>query len=282
MNSLLLITTLLSLTLQSVLRKQYTVRTGGNGVYTYTVLSGIGTLIFFLVTSKDLNFQPGILPYAVWFAASYILAGIFGLKATAEGSLSLTSLIVNCALIIPTLYGLIFLKEPGSIFLYIGIAFLFVAMILVNKTSETMPITWKWLLYVTIAFAGNGMCSVSQKIQQDAFEGAGKNELMIIALGIVVVVNAALMIATDRKQLGVFFKSGWANGLLAGSANGVVNLFVMIMLGLMPASVVFPLISGGSIVLTYAVSRVFYKEKLSLRQTVGFLFGILSIVLLNL
>lgn len=282
MNSLLLITTLLSLTLQSVLRKQYTVRTGGNGVYTYTVLSGIGTLIFFLVTSKDLNFQPGILPYAVWFAASYILASIFGLKATAEGSLSLTSLIVNCALIIPTLYGLIFLKEPGSIFLYIGIAFLFVAMILVNKTSETMPITWKWLLYVTIAFAGNGMCSVSQKIQQDAFEGAGKNELMIIALGIVVVVNAALMIATDRKQLGVFFKSGWANGLLAGSANGVVNLFVMIMLGLMPASIVFPLISGGSIVLTYAVSRVFYKEKLSLRQTVGFLFGILSIVLLNL
>ena len=60
------------------------------------------------------------------------------------------------------------------------------------------------------------------------------------------------------------------------------EMFVMIMLGLMPASVVFPLISGGSIVLTYVVSRVFYNEKLSRRQMVGFIFGILSIVLLNL
>lgn len=282
MNALLLITTLLSLTLQSVLRKQYTVRTGGNGVYTYTVLSGIGTLIFFLVTSKNLNFQLGILPYATWFAVSYILAGVFGLKATAQGSLSLTSLIINCALIVPTLYGLIFLKEPGSAFLYLGIAFLFAAMILVNKTSEAMPITWKWLLYVTIAFAGNGMCSLSQKIQQDAFEGTGKNELMIIALGIVVAVNAVFMIVKDRNEIGTFIKRGSVSGLLAGAANGVVNLFVMIMLGLMPASVVFPLISGGSIVLTYVVSRVFYNEKLSRRQTVGFIFGILSIVLLNL
>ena len=155
-------------------------------------------------------------------------------------------------------------------------------MILVIKTREAMPITWKWLLYVTIAFAGNGMCSLSQKIQQDAFEGTGKNELMIIALGIVVAVNAVFMIVKDRNEIGVFIKRGSVSGLLAGAANGVVNLFVMIMLGLMPASVVFPLISGGSIVLTYVVSRVFYNEKLSRRQMVGFIFGILSIVLLNL
>ena len=281
MNAILLVTTLLCLTLKSVLGKVYTDRTDG-GVFTYTVLSGLGTVAFFLVTSKNLNFQTEIIPYAVWFGVSYLLAGIFGLKAIAVGSLSLTSLVTNCSLIMPTLYGLVFLHEPGNFFLYFGILLLLAALILVNKTSVTVPITGKWILFVMISFIGNGMCSISQKAQQDAFGGTGKNELMIMALTIVIVVNAVLMLIHERKNVKRFVRLGFVTGFVGGAANGVVNLFVMIMVGRMPASVVFPLISAGSIVLMYLISRFVYKEELSPRQKLGFLLGILSVVLLNL
>ena len=281
MNTVLLITTLICLTLREVAGKAYTQKTDG-GVYTYTVLSGLGTMLFFLLTSQNLIFHAGIFPYAILFAVSYLLAGIFTLKAISAGSLSLTSLIVSCSLLMPTLYGLIFLREPGGFCLYAGIILLLVALILVNKSSAKAPISGKWRLYVGIAFLGNGMCSVCQKAQQVAFDGAGKNELMILALGIVIVVNIILAFIKERKLFGQFVRHSLLTGFPGGISNGVVNLFVMIMLGRMPTSTVFPLISGGSIVLTSMVSRLIYKETLSKRQAVGFLAGVFSIILLNL
>ena len=52
-----------------------------------------------------------------------------------------------------------------------------------------MKITWKWILYVLLAFLGNGACSTVQVLQQRTFAGAYKNELMIMAL---LIVSAAI------------------------------------------------------------------------------------------
>lgn len=282
MNSIYLTTTLIFLLTQSVIRKIYSKKTGGGGTFTFNIFSGCGAVLFFLITIRNPNWDLRILPYAIIFAASYLASGIFGLKAIFVGSMSLTSLIVNCSLIVPTFYSLVFLGEKGSVFLYVGVVFLLIALILVNKSSDSTPITGKWLLYVAIAFVGNGMCSLTQKLQQDAFHGAGKNELMIFALLFVIVGSILFACFYERKDASVYVKFGVWNGLACGVANGIVNLLVMVMLGTMPASVVFPLITGGSIVLTHVISTVFFHEKLSRRQTIGFLFGIASVILLNL
>ena len=282
MNSIYLTTTVVFLLTQSVIRKLYSKKTNGGGVYTFNVFSGCGAVLFFLLTMKDPVWDLRILPYAIIFAASYLSSGIFSLKAISVGSLSLTSLIVNCSLIIPTFYSLLFLGEKGNVFLYVGVLVLIVALILVNKSSEAMPITGKWLIYVAIAFIGNGMCSLTQKLQQDAFEGSGKNELMIFALLFVVFGSIIFAYLSERNDAAVYIKFGVWKGLACGVANGIVNMLVMVMLGTMPASVVFPLITGGSIVLTHIISKVFFHEKLSRRQTIGFLFGVASVILLNL
>lgn len=282
MNSIYLVTTLVFLLTQSVIRKLYSEKTNGAGVYTFNVFAGIGALIFFLLTMKDPVWDLRILPYAFIFAVSYLSAGIFGLKAIAVGSLSLTSLITNFSLIIPTFYGLLFLGERGSVFFFFGVAALLVALVLVNKSSDSTPITGKWLFYVAIAFAGNGMCSLSQTLQQNAFQGAGKNEFMILALLFVVLGSTIMMLLQERKNIRVYIKHGTVKGLACGIANGIVNMLVMVLLGTMPASVVFPLITGGSIVFTYVISRTAFREKLSKRQTIGFVLGVASIILLNL
>ena len=63
--------------------------------------------------------------------------------------------------------------------------------------------------------------------------------------------------------------------------NGAANLFVMI-LAKMPASPVYPLISGGSIILTWIIARFFYKEKLTVYQNIGLVLGIGAVAFLNL
>ena len=212
MNSIYLVATMIFLRAQSVLRKLYGEQTKNAGVYTFSAFSSLGALLFFLITMKEPVWDLRILPYAIAFATGYLSSGIFGLKAISVGSLSLTSLIVNLSLIIPTLYGLLFLGESGSIFFLVGMAALLIALVLVNKSSESTPITGKWLFYVAIAFIGNGMCSLSQTLQQKAFNGAGKNELMIVALVLVVVGSVIMLITQERKNMKLYVKLGSVKG----------------------------------------------------------------------
>ena len=86
----------------------------------------------------------------------------------------------------------------------------------------------------------------------------------------------------ERKEIVYYTKCGWHYGLICGIMNGMVNLFVMILAGLMPVSLMFPLISSGGIIVTYVVSRFFYKESLTKAQFIGFIFGIGSVILLNI
>ena len=78
------------------------------------------------------------------------------------------------------------------------------------------------------------------------------------------------------------FAKGWYFMLICGGFNGLCNLLVMLCSVLMSASVMFPIISAGGIILTAIVSVLFYKEKLTRMQYAGFVLGILAIVLLNL
>ena len=64
--------------------------------------------------------------------------------------------------------------------------------------------------------------------------------------------------------------------------NGLTNMLVMILSGLMAVSVMFPLISAGGIIVTFIISKFVYKENLTRMQFMGFLVGILSIVFLNI
>ena len=67
-----------------------------------------------------------------------------------------------------------------------------------------------------------------------------------------------------------------------GVANGATNLFVMILVSSMQASIVFPVISGGGIILTWIISKFLYREALTRNQNIALILGIASVVLMNL
>ncbi|MBE6762457.1 MAG: hypothetical protein E7551_09295 [Ruminococcaceae bacterium] len=200
--------------------------------------------------------------------------------AIAYGSLSLTSLFISYSLMIPTFYGLIIGDTVSTGFIP-GMLLLVISLFLTNKSNEKAKISLKWIICVFLSFLGNGMCTVVQKMQQIASNGAYKNEFMIVALAIVTVVMLIMSILKERTEIKFFAKVGWHWAIICGALNGMVNLFVMILSGKMPVSLMFPLISAGGLIVTYIVSRFFYKEKLTKIQFIGFIFGLMAVVFLN-
>lgn len=284
MKYFLLILTAALVTTQQGITKQYNVKAKATDVFYYTSAVSFAAMLFFTAMSGlKLDFTPETLPYSIGFAAANMSAIVGMTIALKAGQLALTSLILSYSLILPTMYGLIFLHDKATVFTYLGIVLLIVSLYFLNgKKEEKKKLSVKWIIWVSIAFVGNGMCSVIQKMQQSAFDGAYKSEFMIIALLIVCVSSAVIALLGKKEHKKLIIKECFKYAPFKGLANGGVNFLVMVLTSQLPNSVLFPSISAGGIIFTYVISKILYNENYSLKQNIGFVLGILSAVILNI
>lgn len=261
----------------------------------FTLVSAVLSLVFFVFTyilkngfSFAMDF--GLLPYAIPFGICFATSTLTSVKALKLGDLSLVSLVTSFGLLIPSFYGIFFLKEPVGFLFYIGLAFFALCVTCINSKSKSnqpiqkKPFTFKWLLYVLLASISNGFCSVFQTMQQRAYGGTSGDELMIVALIEVVLILLVFTLIVERRNIKVALKSALVLGSLTGIITGLNNFIVMMFTGqkLLPVTVFFPLLSGGGLIAAFIVGLLCYKEKYSLVQYCGFVFGVISVVLLNL
>lgn len=282
MNAVFLLFVILGISTQHITTKAYSTKV--RGAYSFSAAKSLTVLIVFIITAgRDLTFSSESIIYSVAFAITYSVEAIFTVLAIKTGPLSLTSLIGQYSLIIPTFCGLLILNEEAGSSLIIGIALLLVSLLLINLEGkkEEKKITLKWGIYVFLSFIGNGGCSTVQKIQQIKCNGAYKSEFMIIALVISVITLLICTLITERDIMVHSLKKGLPYYSICGLANGMVNFFVLVLATRMPASVMFPIISAGGIITTALISIFVYKEKLSLLQKIGIMLGIAAVVVLS-
>jgi drug/metabolite transporter (DMT)-like permease len=277
---LLLTLTVISITAQNILKKQFSLRCS-SGVYIFNALSAIAATLFFAVIVERWEVNAALLFYSTAFALSYIVACAFMILAIRHGSLARTTLILSYSLLIPMIYGMIFWDEPLTSTKIIGSVLLIVSLFLANYEKSNKAFSLKWLIYVVLAFIGNGMCSVTQRIGQNACHNG--NMLMVTALIIVTIFFLLSGIIREKGPVASeTVKKGWHLALACGFLNGLANFLVIILNGKMSASVLFPVIAAGGLAATFIVSAMAYKETFNFRQTLGFIAGLGSIVLLNL
>ena len=282
MNAVLLIVIVALLSADGIFGKIYNKRTGNKGAFLFCAMSCAAGCLYFLITGGKLQFDLAVLPYVLGFAVSYATAVFASYMAVQTGPLSLSALVLSYSLIVPTLFGVVYYHEKTSVYFYIGLALMVVSIFLVTIAKEEKKISPRWVLFAGLSFLGNGICSTVQNLQQKAFEGAYKNELMILSLAITAVVMLIVALRFERGSIRECVKKGAVFGIVKGVGNGFMNFLVMVLALRMAASLMYPTISVGSVLLSTAVAAVFYKERLSLAQSVGLGLGLGAIVLLNL
>lgn len=270
--------------INTISRKSYTRQLKGAGNYFFNTVAIAFAIIFFIISAKgDLGFPPQLIPYAMVFGACFGICNLAVFKAISCGPLALTSLFMAYSTIIPTLYGILFLKEqPNYAFFLPGLVLLLISLFLTNKPVKGEKISGKWLFYITIGVVTNAGCCISQTQQQVDFKEQYGSQLMILALSMVLVLYIIMMLLTERKELGKLAKNGWYNPPISGLANGANNLLVMVLRPMMSAAVLFPMISGSGLVITFLISLFIFKEKLGKLQVIGFFLGLGSVILLSL
>ena len=262
---------------------------GYGGIFFYGfVMSVFASSVFAVYLIADFQFNTATLIYSGIYALSYSFALFSSYYAVKTGPLALSGLVQSFALIVPTLYGFIFLGDSGNTFIYIGFAAVTLSIFLINfnfkkGAAENNKISLKWMCYAALSFLSNGLSTTVQKAHQTAFPGLFRAEFMLFAILPAALVYFILFMTAERKKQGKFSPES----LILPASAGILNGLYMFMLVLLAASaikavVLYPLLAAGGILAACVSAFVFFKERFTAVQYAGIAVGIASVVLLNL
>lgn len=289
MNYLTLLVIITGIFLQNIFQKKITEKPSfqnRDSVFVYGMImsaaAGIFILVVGLITQAKISTDIISYIYSAGFSVSFFLAVTFWILAIKNGSLALTALIVSYSLMIPTIFGIVFFDEALRVTIIIGIILLLISLFLINSTKGIAKPTKKWIIFAAIAFFSNGMCSIFQKLHQSEFIREFAIEFLLTAMIIVLILNTVcFMILKEKKRLPVF-KQYLPFSIGCGVSNAVTNILVLLLISKFSISLMFPLISVGSILITFIFSKLLFHEKFNKLQIAGFCIGLVSLLFLNL
>ena len=260
-------------------------------LYVFNTLSALLSLVTLACISAVKGELHTPSAYTVWMGALYGIATalftLFNMMALQTGPLSYTNTIVFCAMIVPSLSGMVLYGETVTIAQYFGVALMLLSFVFsVDKKNDTRGMSLRWLALCIGSFLFNGMVGVMQKIHQNSPQ---KTELGMFLLSAFVVYTAfsavlTLVHARRHEQPTVLQKGVRGKTILyvlfSGIGIGVCNQINTYLAGVMPSIVFFPLVNGVAILFTLLIGLVFWKEKFTRKQWIGLSAGVASIVLL--
>jgi len=269
-------------TIAKVIQKQYNLKVEKPNVLLFSAITSLMGLCFFVVTSGfQLEFDVRLIPYSLCYAVAYAVGWVGLVNAVRYELLAITWMIINSSLIFPTVYGLL-LGEIITPVVASGIALLFVSIVLVNvRMGDGGRFSKEWFFWTMLGFLGNGGCQLIQNMYKRALGESYNHEFMIIALA---VAAALLMVFAYRSssRFGRDFKKCAPFASVNGIANATTTLLMLIMIGNIPNTILYPTNSALGMVMTFLVAVFLYREKFSKVQYVGYTLGIVSAVLLNI
>lgn len=289
-NYLLLFVSVMSETIKNAYTNHFSKQIAKNNADTYlfnAVLS-VGGVLFFMCTGNVYKVSAFSLYMAVIFAVVTIFAQVFLTLAMGCGPMSFSILFTYLGtMIIPTVYGMVFLDQVPSVTQWIGFGLMIVSVAtsvdLKQKGQNAMTV--KWLLLTLGGFIMWGLVGVCQQIHQTSEYAGEINGFLFYSFVIMTVLLMGFFYLCKlrgetqnymiKSKVSIFV-------LLSGVANGAINLINLFLAGRMPGVIFFPIVSGGVIILSGIAAIIVFKEWLQKKQVVGVVAGVLSVILLAL
>ena len=236
----------------------------------FTFLLGIVTAIcFFAIGGFKFEFTP--VSAIIAFCLSLLAVGYvaIGFKIMNISSVSLYTLfLMTGGMTLPYIWGLVFLDEPFSVLRMIGLVLIIGALITVNGGNH--KISGKGLALCIAVFCLNGGVSILSKEHQLMENAVSANGFVVLTSLSKVIISAAalLFVKKDASEPKATAKS-YLPVVLSALLSGVSYLLQLISAEKLSASILYPFVTGGSIILTALFGFIFLHEKPSKKTILG-------------
>ena len=244
-------------------------------------VAAVISLIGLLIASQGIS--PSTVLCAFFYAVIVIGLQTVLISAMSMGAMSTTSIFVMYGMIIPSISGPIFWKEPVGILQVIGMLMMLLSLWLIRDRTpgEKRTIARKWLVLAGIAFLLSGMAGVMEKIHQSTDARNEQLSFVFVACGFILLFSLVAMGFTRKKKT-VPTKSANILALLSGLVVGGYSTINLALAGGLDSMIYYPIANGGAMLLTVLVSVIFLKEKFNRVRMTGVIMGLAGILCLSI
>lgn len=250
----------------------------------FNLILSISSLLTILINSGfQLTVSKELLFFGILLGLFSALSYYYMAQALITGSMSYTVFIASTAMLVPIIAGTFVWKDPISLVQILGILTLLFSFYLGINFSKKEKISGKWIIACIIMFISSGMIGVLQKLQQ--LSPVKEETDSFLVLGFIfasLFMSIPVLSSKDRRNLITFGTKPYIYAFGSGIAYGIINILNLYLVGNMASSVFFPAYNGGVILTTTIAGALFFKEKLTTRQYISILVGIVGIVLVNI
>ncbi len=280
---LLLFTSILFASLNSVLLHKLPAR---SDLFVFNMIASVLWIgILFALNGFSLMLSPEIILWGILYGVTQELFMFFKAQAMKNGSVSITTLIGNCSLILSTSVGVIVWKESVSAMQVAGILVLVGAFFLCTykKSDKTEKISKLWLIYCLFFFTFAAGVGIIFKIFSKTSSAESAGDMMTVAAMTMLLFSGIKLavgkfVQKEKREKKCYSTAFFVIAALSGILSCGYNRLNISLAGLFDSVIFYPSFNGGVIMLSAILSVIFLRERLSKRQTLGLILGVLAVV----
>ena len=272
-------------------------QTTASSLIMLTVTGLVGAVLFFIIGGFHISFSPVTLIWAAVFALIMIPYYTVGIKVLSLGSLAIYSMFMMLGgMLVPFFYGILLLDEEISIGKILGTVLLTLFIVLQAVSQKNAdPASHEgsgkrrgiFFALCLLIFFINGMTGVVAKAHQISAGAVDEISFTVISCTLTAIFSGVILIFSAIRQKNSVTEAArrvmHTKPILVMALIGIAahsgNLLHLMAASDVPASVQFPIVSGGVIVLSALVSVAVFKERVSGKELISIAGAFLSTVL---
>ena len=251
-------------------------------------------VVFFIgltFTVSALIFLPDLFgcSSAVWlygtaFGLSSMLFQLTYTRALSMGNVSLTVMMSNLSMIFTVLLSALVFDDPVSPAQLIGIL-LTLAVFVVSTDFKTRDAVGKsWFVLALTAMLSSGLAGCTQKFFSEFGPSDESRAFVSCSYLVGAVATFAFYLILHAKHRRKTYKTAPPVFLYALGVGGFLAVFQTVYqysINNIPGTFLFPTYAGGCIILSTLMGVVLFKDKLSRKQLLSLVMGLVAVVLMN-
>lgn len=234
----------------------------------YTGFASLFPVVKGLELAAELGIVNGIL-----YLAGFVLLQI----NIRKNGVVLSSTFMKLGLLVSMLVSVIFFREQPGLLQWLGFFLAVAAIILINYRPGAGKAESKWGLILALLVGGTA--DSMSKVFEELGNPALSDHFLLYTFIIAFLCCTCLNIGSKKGFPG---KREWVFGLLIGIPNFFSAKFMLAALKTVPAVIVYPVCSVGTILVVTVAGVLLFQERLEKRQWLALAMILVALVLLNI
>lgn len=231
------------------------------------------------------NMGTGMFLASLWVGFLFILSFVLMSFSTERAGIGLTTALNKMSVVIPVTVGILYLGQDDNITEKIfGIILALISFVLILYKSKNEKVSLLTLALPVSVFVISGLIDTSMEITNKKILSEDSHQELFLSgifataslIGLVTIIFDKI----KRKSAHTFESKNILWGAVMGTFNFLVSKMILVNVGLMGGSVVFPVHNASVVMLTALAGMLFFKERFTVKQWIGVVLAVISVIII--